>query len=51
MFPQACRRVIGDCGIVVGLLILPDLMASARLAVKHETECFKALDDLAIFKT
>ncbi len=43
--------VIGDGGIAVGLLIVPDLMASARLAVKHEAECFKALDDPAIFKT
>jgi hypothetical protein len=51
VFPQACR--LGDWGwwySADGLIIVPDLMASARLAVKHEAECFKALDDLAVFK-
>jgi len=43
--------MIRDGGIAVGLLIVPDLMASTRLAVKHKTELFNALDDLALFKT
>lgn len=41
--------MIRDGGIAVGLLIVPDLMAPARLAVKHEAKYFKALHDLAIF--
>jgi len=43
--------MIGEGGIAVGLLIVPDLMASARLVVKHKAKLFKALDNLAIFKT
>ena len=42
--------MIRDGGIAVGLLIVPDLMASGRLAAKHKAERFKALDNLAILK-
>jgi len=43
--------MIGDGSIAVGLFIVPDLVASGRLAIKHKTKHLEALNDLVIFKT
>lgn len=42
--------MVGDGGKAVRLLIVPDFMASGRLAVENKAENPEALDDLAIFK-
>ena len=48
---RAVARMIRDGGVAVGLLVVPDLMASGRLSVKHKAVRFKAFDDLSISKT
>lgn len=43
--------MVGDGGVPIGLLIVPDLMASGRLAVKYKAERFETFGDLPIVKT
>jgi hypothetical protein len=43
--------MVGDGGVAGGILIVPDLMASGRLAVEGKAERLEAFNDLSIGKT
>jgi hypothetical protein len=42
--------MIGDGGVTVGLIIVPDLVAPGRLAVKSKAKRLEPLDDLSVLK-
>lgn len=42
--------MVGDGGITVGFIVVPDLMTSVGLTVKGKSQGFKAFDDLTVIK-
>lgn len=43
--------MVGDGGVAVGLMVVPNLVASGRLSIKSKTECLHSFYNPTIIKS